>query len=142
MVSLIHSTSKIVLTSNQNFGIVVAFAVAFIFGLLAFSEFNTTSASETAVILFKRGTKSYIVQEGSSSNDEEKVQEMAFTMPADHPAPTSSALGKPAVTDIFSWQHIQYTVPVPDGQRRLLDDVSGYVAPGKLTALMGERLVL
>ena len=40
--------------------------------------------------------------------------------------------------DVFTWQHIQYTVPVSSGERRLLDDVSGYVAPGKLTALMGE----
>ncbi|KAF8888618.1 pleiotropic drug resistance ABC transporter [Infundibulicybe gibba] len=42
------------------------------------------------------------------------------------------------MTDIFSWQHIHYTVPVPGGERQLLDDVSGYVAPGRLTALMGE----
>lgn len=49
------------------------------------------------------------------------------------------ASGAPAMTDVFSWQHLEYTVTMPDGtQRRLLDDVSGYVAPGKLTALMGE----
>ena len=44
-----------------------------------------------------------------------------------------------AMTDVFSWQHMEYVVPLGDGEhRRLLDDVSGYVAPGKLTALMGE----
>jgi ABC-type multidrug transport system fused ATPase/permease subunit len=40
--------------------------------------------------------------------------------------------------DIFSWQHVDYTVQVGSESRKLLDDVSGYVAPGKLTALMGE----
>lgn len=41
--------------------------------------------------------------------------------------------------DIFSWKHIEYELPVSGGEmRKLLDDVSGYVAPGKLTALMGE----
>ena len=41
--------------------------------------------------------------------------------------------------DVFSWHHLDYIVPLPDGgQRKLLDDISGYVAPGKLTALMGE----
>ena len=41
--------------------------------------------------------------------------------------------------DIFSWQHINYTVPIAKGgSRQLLSDVSGFVAPGKLTALMGE----
>jgi hypothetical protein len=42
-------------------------------------------------------------------------------------------------TDIFSWQHIDYTIPIVGQEdQRLLSDISGYVAPGKLTALMGE----
>ncbi|KAG2062978.1 P-loop containing nucleoside triphosphate hydrolase protein, partial [Suillus decipiens] len=41
--------------------------------------------------------------------------------------------------DTFTWHHVQYVIPISGGsERRLLDDVSGYVAPGKLTALMGE----
>lgn len=40
---------------------------------------------------------------------------------------------------VFSWQHLCYDIRTGEGERRrLLDDVSGYVAPGKLTALMGE----
>lgn len=43
------------------------------------------------------------------------------------------------MTDNFTWQNLRYIVPVGKGQtRQLLDDVSGYVVPGKLTALMGE----
>ena len=43
------------------------------------------------------------------------------------------------VTDTFSWEGLNYTVPVSDGaERKLLNDISGYVVPGKLTALMGE----
>ncbi|ORX92222.1 hypothetical protein K493DRAFT_316721 [Basidiobolus meristosporus CBS 931.73] len=40
----------------------------------------------------------------------------------------------------FSWSHINYTVPVKGvpGGRQLLHDVSGWSAPGKLTALMGS----
>ena len=53
---------------------------------------------------------------------------------------TEQALAaQPKMCDIFSWQDIEYTVTLPHGeQRRLLDAVSGYVVPGKLTALMGE----
>lgn len=40
--------------------------------------------------------------------------------------------------DIFSWQHVNYTVPVKGGTRQLLCDVQGYVKPGTMTALMGE----
>lgn len=49
------------------------------------------------------------------------------------------------MTDIFSWQHLTYTVPLPHPDKetgarhkRLLNRIDGYVAPGKLTALMGE----
>ena len=37
----------------------------------------------------------------------------------------------------FSWEAINYHVPVTGGTRRLLHDVYGYVKPGTLTALMG-----
>ena len=45
----------------------------------------------------------------------------------------------PEVHDTFSFHHLNYVVPVGQGKtRQLLDDVSGYVPPGRLTALMGE----
>lgn len=37
-------------------------------------------------------------------------------------------------TDIFTWQHVNYDVQIKSETRRLLNDVSGYVAPGKMTA--------
>lgn len=37
----------------------------------------------------------------------------------------------------FTWEKLTYDVPVSGGQKRLLDDVFGYVKPGELTALMG-----
>lgn len=45
---------------------------------------------------------------------------------------------QPKMTNTFSWRHIDYFVSVSGEKRKLLDDVSGYVAPGKLTALVGE----
>ncbi|ORX70474.1 hypothetical protein DL89DRAFT_292148 [Linderina pennispora] len=38
----------------------------------------------------------------------------------------------------YTWKHVSYTVPVSGGERMLLDDVSGYVKPGTMTALMGS----
>jgi len=104
--------------------------------LFTATEFNTTSAFDTAVTLFKQGTRAAEVV--AESNDEEKG-----TQP--EPAGCASTdvspavLETPSATDIFTWRHLKYTVPISGGQqRRLLDDISGYVAPGKLTALMGE----
>ena len=57
------------------------------------------------------------------------------------PAEAEKALETAVVktTDTFTWRNVRYTIPAPGGgERRLLDDVSGYVVPGKLTALMGE----
>ncbi|KAG2006802.1 multidrug resistance protein 1, variant 2 [Coprinopsis cinerea AmutBmut pab1-1] len=45
---------------------------------------------------------------------------------------------QPKMTNVFSWDHLRYIVSVAGEKKVLLDDVSGYVAPGKLTALMGE----
>ncbi|EFA79509.1 ABC transporter G family protein [Heterostelium album PN500] len=39
---------------------------------------------------------------------------------------------------VFTWKHINYTVPVPGGTRLLLDDVEGWIKPGEMTALMGS----
>ena len=38
----------------------------------------------------------------------------------------------------FTWEKVNYTVPVKGGQKQLLDDVYGYCKPGTLTALMGS----
>ncbi|CAH7677570.1 ABC-2 type transporter-domain-containing protein [Phakopsora pachyrhizi] len=38
----------------------------------------------------------------------------------------------------YTWENLTYDVSVPGGQRRLLDQIYGYVKPGTLTALMGS----
>lgn len=112
--------------------------------LLIAAEYNTNSAFDTAVTLFRQGTRA--IEVTATTEDEEKFDKLSTRPPsldgdaaqtAGAPAPYSS-LEKPETLDIFTWQHIQYVVSVSGGERRLLDDVSGYVAPGKLTALMGE----
>jgi ABC-type multidrug transport system ATPase subunit/ABC-type multidrug transport system permease subunit len=38
----------------------------------------------------------------------------------------------------FSWQHVNYAVPIKGGSIQLLNDINGIVKPGHLTALMGS----
>ncbi|OBT64275.1 hypothetical protein VE03_06825 [Pseudogymnoascus sp. 23342-1-I1] len=38
---------------------------------------------------------------------------------------------------ILTWEGLNYDVPTPSGQLRLLNNIYGYVKPGELTALMG-----
>ena len=118
--------------------------MAFFAALLFFSEFNTHLSGETSTMLFKRGTKAPVVaevQEKADVVDEEKgVSESRD--PSDkmrNDSGTSVDVVVPKMSDVFTWRHLQYDVRIgKDETRRLLDDVSGYVAPGKLTALMGE----
>jgi len=130
-----------VLTRPQNFGILVAFAVAFTAALLWFTQRSTESAVTTAVTLFKRRSTKIVT--AVRSPDEEKGVSSDLGVPKDDRAPTAidSAVATPALRmdSIYTWQNLNYRVPIGDGlERQLLEDVSGYVAPGRLTALMGE----
>ncbi|KAI9464144.1 ABC-2 type transporter-domain-containing protein [Lactarius psammicola] len=128
----------------RNYGIAVGFGVAFVAILLFFTEHNTRLSGETNVILFKRGTKSPVVrvtQEKADVADEEKgVPDLRDSPEMRGESGTSSMnVAVPTMSDVFTWRHLEYDVRVgSDETRRLLEDVSGYVAPGKLTALMGE----
>jgi ATP-binding cassette subfamily G (WHITE) protein 2 (SNQ2) len=107
--------------------------------LLILSEYNTSTSFDTPVVLFKRGSKSSGVEKAITAADEEKSVSPTETAVKQDDQDTEKPLIEQSPTvDIFSWQHITYTVPTPDGDRVLLNDVSGYVTPGKLTALMGE----
>ncbi|KAH7929251.1 hypothetical protein BV22DRAFT_1192162 [Leucogyrophana mollusca] len=123
----------------RNYGIICVFGVGFLAILLFMTEMNTASAFDTAVTLFKQGSKAPTLD--NEANDEEKVATVDSSLRAANTTAANSVSEKPTfkMNDVFSWQHIQYVVPISGGEpRRLLDDVSGYVAPGKLTALMGE----
>ena len=129
----------------QNFGIIIAFGVGFISLLLFFTEINTKSEYDHPVTLFKRGSKPHaVLAQKAGSNDEEKDGQIADGGSEVESEESKSEKKKaleeqPAMTDICSWQNVTYTVPLSGGEtRRLLDNVSGFVAPGKLTALMGE----
>ncbi|RXW18211.1 hypothetical protein EST38_g7644 [Candolleomyces aberdarensis] len=125
----------------RNFGILCSFGVFFLLCLLIFTEFNTSTAADKAVVLFKRGTKPDALKEAEAAvgNDEEKEKAAAKpTDRGDEEKAKEALTEQPKMNNVFSWEHLHYQVKASGENRTLLDDVSGYVAPGKLTALMGE----
>src|SRR4051812_25115116 len=94
-------------------------------------------SNEASVMLFKRGPKQTVA---AQKPDEESTETEKAPARAENRSTTTAVSVQPIkMTDVFSWQHVNYTVPLPGGEeRQLLSDVSGFVAPGKLTALMGE----
>lgn len=88
------------------------------------------------MVLYKRGTE---FDEVSTAEDD--VENGAESKDVILPSSDNSKFlfNRIETEDVFSFSHVSYTIETPDGQRKqLLDDVSGYVTPGKLTALMGE----
>ena len=121
-------------------------------------------AVETAVTRFKRGSRTAAAPSVALVNDQEKGKRTSpVAQDAIRSGQTTVAAGTPRSgsaldagvkpseaekvqnegsfrkTNVFSWRKVRYTIPVKGGgERVLLDDISGYVTPGKLTALMGE----
>jgi ATP-binding cassette subfamily G (WHITE) protein 2 (SNQ2) len=91
-------------------------------------------------MLFKRGSEAAIATEVGDEEKAGAVNGDASLLATEPSSESSKNMGKPPqMTDVFSWQHLNYTVSLSGGvKRQLLNDISGYVAPGKLTALMGE----
>ncbi|KIJ59863.1 hypothetical protein HYDPIDRAFT_99818, partial [Hydnomerulius pinastri MD-312] len=126
----------------RDYAIGCGFATGLFALFLVMTTLNTALAVKTEIVSFKP-SDSAVLHGVTRANDEEKANS-AFS----HPLP-SRVMGdftgglesseKDTEIKVFSWSHVQYDVLIAGGEhRRLLDDVSGFVAPGKLTALMGE----
>ncbi|KAJ5127187.1 hypothetical protein N7448_007966 [Penicillium atrosanguineum] len=119
----------------RNLGILIGFWIFFTALYLIASELNSATSSKAEFLVFRRGHVPAHMRQLGKSGDDAKAAEVT-------PAPKSSENEKdtsaiPSQHDIFTWQNVCYDIPVKGGERRLLDNVSGWVKPGTLTALMG-----
>ncbi|KAG0701458.1 ABC-2 type transporter-domain-containing protein [Suillus ampliporus] len=123
----------------RNFGVMCAFYIGFLVVLLVATECNTSSAFDGTVVLFKQGSSA--IDMNAKVVDEEKADaeiRSGSRSEAADPSTFNNLEKETTTMDLFTWQHLHYEVPIEGGMKRLLDDVTGFVAPGKLTALMGE----
>ncbi|OCL11732.1 hypothetical protein AOQ84DRAFT_386625 [Glonium stellatum] len=130
----------------RNFGFICAFFLFFVFLTAVGMELQKPNKGGGAVTIYKRGQVPSAVKKAMDDNtqprDEEtgKVQAAGAGGPKDEPSSDSdneTAKGVARNEAIFTWQNVNYTIPYDKGERKLLQDVQGYVKPGKLTALMG-----
>lgn len=137
----------------RNFGIVCAFWVFFVIvNLVATSIWRDSSESGVRALiprekLHKHGhhKAAMAVDEESQARSEklriDDTRANGITTGASSPTTGSSTPVGPKLvrnTSVFTWKNLTYTVQTPSGPRVLLDDVQGWVQPGKLTALMGS----
>lgn len=110
--------------------------------LFFFTEYNTRIPGQKSITLFKRGARTTVIEVQEKAGDAERgVVDLRAAVRTEEKLPNESteSIAVPMMTDVFTWRHVEYDVTLKKGEtRRLLDDISGFVAPGKLTALMGE----
>ena len=132
----------------RNFGILVAFGVLFLTTYLSVTELNSGTGEFRSVVEFKRGAKDVPevtasprdVENGSRGGGDTATPTQREERKEEHVKEAESSLEESLkTTDIMSWAHLTYHVNASgEERRRLLNDVTGWVVPGKLTALMGE----
>ncbi|KAL8280941.1 hypothetical protein RQP46_006620 [Phenoliferia psychrophenolica] len=128
----------------RNLGIIFGYLIFFLGINLVTTEIQPDESASGGVMIFKRGAAPKELAgaiEGASSGDEEKgtVATGNFGDNKTSDKNQEDAAGKlEAATDVFTWRNVRYTVPIKGETRTLLRDVSGFVAPGKMTVLMGE----
>ncbi|KAJ9315157.1 hypothetical protein DTO271D3_4610 [Paecilomyces variotii] len=128
----------------RNFGIIIAWFVLFVALTMLGMELQKPNKGGSSVTVFKRGEAPKAVEDAVKNKDlvgdEEKGEKDApnpVTQAESEPNSRDEVQGIAKNTAIFTWQNVNYTIPYKGGQRRLLQDVQGYVKPGRLTALMG-----
>lgn len=123
--------------SGRNAGIIFGFWFFFLAIYLLASEYQTDPTASGGVMVFKRGSAPKFVQEAKAYRDVEAGDTVDVTAPEEDAQ--DQAVGKlENSSSVFAWKNVNYDVMIKGNPRRLLNNVSGFVAPGKMTALMGE----
>lgn len=129
--------------TSRNAGIIIGFWIFFLLVFFVASEFQNDPTASGGVMIFKRDKAPKAVLNaakatGDLESGEKDVADAVAQQEVDDKA-VDQAAGKIVSSDsVFSWRNVNYDVMIKGNPRRLLNNVSGYVAPGKMTALMGE----
>ena len=133
----------------RNLGIVLGFMFFFLFTCMLASELNAKSSGASNALVFLRGRAGQLgtALKGKRRADDVESLTAASTVPSSSsPLAGARSLNSkappPAAApasqgETFSWQNVCLDIKTKEGSRRLLDNVSGWVRPGTLTALMG-----
>jgi ABC-type multidrug transport system permease subunit len=121
----------------RNFGIIWGWWILFVVVTIFFTSRWKEIGEGGRGLLIPREKQKKSLQ--ALPNDEE-------SQPVEKPKTTSSSSDSDEDfdgqlirnTSIFTWKNLTYTVKTASGERKLLDNVQGYVKPGMLGALMGS----
>ncbi|EKG16532.1 ABC transporter-like protein [Macrophomina phaseolina MS6] len=132
----------------RNFGVVIAFTVLYILITAAATELFSFAEGGGGALMFKRSKKAkQALKEQKRPDDEEKAAADVARPTANEDADLAMAKTKSKAEEalesisnsdsIFTWKDVSYTVPYLGGEKKLLNNVSGFAKPGIMVALMG-----
>ncbi|KAF2760458.1 hypothetical protein EJ05DRAFT_450171 [Pseudovirgaria hyperparasitica] len=126
-----------------NIGVVLAWWVFYTVLTIVFTSRWKSASDGGRSLLVPRETVHLVRERRTGEDIESQAQEKELAgSSTDSSAVPSSAnsLNKQLLQNksVFTWKNLSYTVNTPDGERKLLDDVYGWVKPGMLGALMGS----
>ncbi|KAL4809544.1 ABC-2 type transporter-domain-containing protein [Aspergillus unguis] len=119
----------------RNLGILIGFYIFFTIVYLVATELNSSTSSKAEFLVFRRGHVPAQMRNLDKDQGDSPPANTALAEKTTEVEPNTSAI--PEQHSVFTWRNVCYDIPVKGGQRRLLDNVNGWVKPGTLTALMG-----
>lgn len=137
LASLSYSSSHI----WRNVGILLAYLVFFVGLTIVFTlGWDDASGSSGALVVPREMQK--VTRMPASTDVEAQASEKQLERNATREEVDTRQNGLAANllrnTSIFTWRNLSYVVKTPSGDRKLLENVNGYVKPGMLGALMGS----
>jgi ATP-binding cassette subfamily G (WHITE) protein 2 (PDR) len=118
----------------RNFGILVAFTIGLCVAHLYVSEVVAAARSKGEVLVFKRGALRQQQNRNPVTDEEGQAGGQRKNMEKEDVANEANVAKQ---TSTLHWQNVSYTVKSGGEDRKILDNVDGWVKPGSLTALMG-----
>lgn len=137
----------------RNIGILMGFIVGYISLNCLLVEFYNPIASSSDKLVFIKGAtipqslmdvvidKSDDLEKAQQplSNDEISAEKVNDNLDESMRTLTEEGSNeKLGSDDIFMWRNLNHTIIYEGNERKLLDNIQGYVKPGTITALMGE----
>jgi ATP-binding cassette subfamily G (WHITE) protein 2 (PDR) len=117
----------------RNFGILIGFLIFFMVIYFIAVELNSSTSNTAEQLVFQRGhVPAYMQKGGKQSSDEESA-----TPAQGEEGGETDVSAVEESKGVFTWRDVVYDIEIKGEPRRLLDNVSGFVKPGTLTALMG-----
>ncbi|EXJ85769.1 hypothetical protein A1O1_06137 [Capronia coronata CBS 617.96] len=125
----------------RNFGILCAFLLGFLVLFAVATEWKMSGAERTEEkLMYLRGHEPESVKKAlKAGRSPDDTEAQTYNAPLTEISATVSRSGGIVKTkNLFTWQDITYDITLSNGSnRRLLDNITGYIKPGSLTALMG-----